>query len=124
MRNETAEEHEVRELEHLVEEVEYGSDTQLPGGRWVLPALAGTWSLFQLLLPYSTPLANALHLPFSLHSGLVRAIHLAFAIALVFLSFPHWRRRSLRHVAPSQRLGPTASVLAYLLAGTAALAAA
>jgi TRAP transporter 4TM/12TM fusion protein len=123
MRQETAEEREVRELEHLVEEVEYGSETQLPGGRWLLPAVAGVWSLFQLLLPYSTSLLGWLGLHFSLHEGLVRATHLSFAIALVFLSFPHWRRRSLRAAVSHEPLGRIAAGIACALAGLAALAA-
>ena len=123
MRQETTEERQLRELEHLVEETEYGSETQLPGGVWAVPLVAGSWSLFQLFLPYSTPLLR--HLPFalSLHSGLVRAVHLCFAIALVFLSFPGWRRRGLRDAAPRARLGTFRAVLAYFLAGVAALVA-
>ena len=123
MRQETTEEREARELEHLVEEVEYGSETQLPGGRWLLPAVAASWSLFQLSLPYSTWLLNQLHLSFSLHAGLVRAIHLSFAIGLVFLSFPHWRRRGLRDPVSHEPLGPVRSILAYLLVVVAVLAA-
>jgi TRAP transporter 4TM/12TM fusion protein len=124
MRQETTEEREVRELEHLVEEVEYGSETQLPGGRWVLPVLAGVWSLFQLALPYNTWLFGHLGLRLSLHEGLVRSVHLSFAIALVYLSFPHWRRRSLREEVSHVPLKRVGAAIAYVLAGAAALAAA
>lgn len=124
MRHETAEEREVHELEHLVEEVEYGSDSQLPGGHAVLPVLAACWSLFQLVLPYSVKLGDWFGVSLSLHSGLVRSIHLSCAVGLVFLSFPHWRRRSLREAVSHECLKPLAATFAYLLAAVAVLAAA
>lgn len=124
MPHETAEDREVRELEHLVEEVEYGSDSQLPGARFLLPALAACWSLFQLFLPYSVELGGWLGLPFSLHAGLVRATHLSFAIGLVYLSFPRWRRRSLREAVSHEPLALPEAILVYGLAVAGVLAAA
>jgi TRAP transporter 4TM/12TM fusion protein len=46
--------------------------------KWLLVLIATSWSIFQFLLPMFL----------TIPSDQVRAIHLAFAIALVFLSFP------------------------------------
>ncbi|MBT3379740.1 MAG: TRAP transporter permease [Lentisphaerae bacterium] len=45
--------------------------------RWLIPALAGAWSLFQLSLAFLV-----------ISSDIVRVVHLVFAISLVFLSYP------------------------------------
>ena len=66
----------------LVAEVERGRRAEVGLGRWLIPALAAAWSLFQLSLPYAL----------ILNSDLVRIIHLVFAISLVYLSFPTLRR--------------------------------
>ncbi len=52
--------------------------------RTVVAALAIAWALFQLALPH-VPILDSLK---------VRAIHLAFAVALVFLTLPPRRRRA------------------------------
>jgi TRAP transporter 4TM/12TM fusion protein len=70
--------------QHFVEEIEYGS-RQLRGIPAILiPALAAGWALFQLSLPYLVVL----------NSDIIRAVHLAFAISLVYLSFPALKKRN------------------------------
>ena len=71
------------DAQHLVEDIEYGSRHIHGAAAWIVPILAGSWSLFQLALPYFLVL----------NSDIVRAIHLAFAISLVYLSFPALKKR-------------------------------
>ena len=61
-----------------VEEIEFGSRKLSGLAAWLIPLVAGCWSIFQLALA-DLILLDTLY---------VRCIHLAFAIALVFLSFP------------------------------------
>ena len=66
-------------------EVETVDRSRCPKHGWtrgLVPMVAAAWSLFQLSLPYALPL----------NSDIVRAIHLAFAVFLVFLSFPALRK--------------------------------
>ncbi len=62
----------------IVEEIEHGA--RIPEGiaKYAIPLVAGSWSLFQLLLPKIL----------LLNSEIVRSIHLGFASCLVFLCFP------------------------------------
>ena len=53
--------------------------------KWLLVLIATAWSIFQFMLPMFL----------TIPSDQVRAIHLAFAIALVFLSFPVIKNRYL-----------------------------
>jgi TRAP transporter 4TM/12TM fusion protein len=53
---------------------------------FLIALVAGSWSTFQMLLPQAI----------LLNSEFVRAIHLAFAIALVYLSFPFLKATSKR----------------------------
>ena len=81
---------------------------------WLIPVLAGGWSLFQLAI------AELVLLP----SEWVRCLHLAFAMALVYLCFPARRRRP-REAARRQWLDATDRVPlpdAILAAGAAAAA--
>lgn len=71
------------DAQQLVEDIEYGSRHVCGWAGWLVPVIAASWSLFQLSLPYFLVL----------NSDLVRAIHLAFAIALVYLSFPALKKR-------------------------------
>jgi TRAP transporter 4TM/12TM fusion protein len=67
------------EAQRIAEEAEGGSRHIERGvGKWIIPVLAGLWSVFQLLLP-SVIL---------LDSTIIRSIHLTFAIVLVFLTHP------------------------------------
>lgn len=73
----------------LVEDIEVGSRHPKGAWSWLIPALAITWSLFQLALP-KLLLLESTH---------VRTIHLGFAISLAFLSFP-----TLKSVKPGSWL--------------------
>lgn len=73
-----------QEAEKLAEEIEFGGRELLGWKAYCIPFLAAAWSLFQLLLP-QVLLLSAVY---------VRAIHLAFALALVYLSFPFLKQRS------------------------------
>lgn len=65
--------------QRIAEEAEGGSrHTSKGAGVWLIPAIAGMWSIFQLLLPSII----------LLESTIVRSIHLTFAIVLVFLANP------------------------------------
>ncbi len=55
-------------------------------GRWLVPLLAGSWSLFQLSLPSLV----------SLNSDIVRTIHFVFAISLVYLTHPAFKKPRFR----------------------------
>ena len=57
---------------------EFGPRSFVGFEKWLLVIIAASWSIFQFLLPMFL----------TIPSDQVRAIHLAFAIALVFLSFP------------------------------------
>jgi TRAP transporter 4TM/12TM fusion protein len=69
-------------VDELVDEFEQGVRGHRGPARRVIPVVAAAWSLFQLSLP------KLVLLP----SETVRAVHLAFAVALAFLSFPALRR--------------------------------
>jgi TRAP transporter 4TM/12TM fusion protein len=68
----------LEEARKLVKESEEGLKDLSGPTRWLVPVTAAAWSLFQLALP-SFLILNAVY---------IRAIHLAFAIVLVFLSYP------------------------------------
>jgi len=55
---------------------------------WVIGSVAACWSLFQLSLPQFVLIG----------SEFVRSIHLAFALALIFLCYPTIRNPTLRNV--------------------------
>jgi len=78
----------VSTAEQLVEDAEFGSRHASGIGRWLIVIIAACWSLFQLSLPRLV----------ILNSDHVRAIHLMFAIALAFLSFPALKKRKTRGV--------------------------
>lgn len=66
-------------------EAEFGSRTLEGVAGILIPLLAGAWSLFQFALPRIL----------LLNSDITRCIHLAFAMALVFLSFPMLKGRRI-----------------------------
>jgi TRAP transporter 4TM/12TM fusion protein len=68
--------------QRIAEEEELGLRRPQNWGRWLIPIIAISWTLFQLSL------ASWL----LLDSTIVRAIHLAFAFAIVFLGYPTFRR--------------------------------
>lgn len=69
-------------VDEFVDEYEQGLRGHRGPARRVIPIVAAAWSLFQLSLP------KLVLLP----SETVRAVHLAFAVALAYLSFPALRR--------------------------------
>jgi TRAP transporter 4TM/12TM fusion protein len=100
------------DAQRVAEEAEHGSRELRGLAAWLIPAIAGSWSLFQLSL------ASFL----TLNSDVVRSIHLTFAIVLVFLSYPALRKArhgSLGRVLSSRRLGLLDAALA-LVAGLCA----
>ncbi len=72
-------------VKELVESSEFGA-RRLDGlAKFLIPFVAGSWSIFQLLLPKFL----------LLNSEVVRSIHLGFAICLVYLSFPALKNKKL-----------------------------
>jgi len=100
------------EVRQMVEEMEHGSRS---GGlaHYLVPGLAAAWSLFQLSLPYFI----------TLDTVYVRAVHLAFAITLVYLSYPALKRRKLTGYLAFLSEKVRVPVLDAILAGVAAMAA-
>jgi TRAP transporter 4TM/12TM fusion protein len=82
--------------------------------KWAVPVIAFCWSLFQLSL--SSFLL--------LDSTYIRAIHLAFAFLIVFLSYPTFKRNvsipGLRWLGEKHEI-PVADIIIALLAALAAL---
>ncbi len=68
----------VKAAERIAEEAETGVRSVTGPTKWIIPVIAASWSLFQLALP-SVIILNTVY---------VRAIHLGFAITLVYLSYP------------------------------------
>jgi len=66
----------------IAEEAEFGSRRLSGANRYIIPCIAAAWSLFQLSLPEIL----------FLDSVYVRCIHLAFAIMLVYLSYPAFKK--------------------------------
>ncbi len=74
--------------EKIANESEFGSRQVSGKVQFLIALIAGCWSLFQLALPKFI-LLSALY---------TRTIHLAFAIALVYLSYPAFKKRSFSGV--------------------------
>ncbi len=72
----------IAKAQELVKASEEGLKSVKGPARWLVPCIAAAWSLFQLALP-SVLILNAVY---------IRAIHLAFAIVLVFLSYPMFKK--------------------------------
>jgi TRAP-type uncharacterized transport system fused permease subunit len=72
----------------IFEEAEFGSRRLSGIHKYVIPCIAAAWSLFQLSLPEVL----------ILDSVYVRAIHLAFAITLVYLSYPAFKKIEFKGV--------------------------
>jgi TRAP transporter 4TM/12TM fusion protein len=106
----------VEAAQRLVEDQEFGARHPVGPTRWLIPATAAAWSLFQLALPYFV----------LLRSDVVRSIHLAFAGALVFLSCAALKKpgkprkplpRFLSFLAVTDRVPVVDLVLAAAIAG-------
>ncbi len=88
----------LKKAQQIVDEAEGGTRNIKSGwSRWLIPAVAVSWSIFQLLIS-SVVL---------LESTIVRSIHLGFAICLVFLSHPLFKKprknRFLNYFANNDR---------------------
>ncbi len=74
--------------EKIAEEAEFGSRRLSGVTRYIIPCIAAAWSLFQLSLPEVI----------ILDSIYVRSIHLGFAILLVYLSYPAFKKREFKGI--------------------------
>ena len=102
-----------REALKIAEEAELGYK-QIQGKAAVLiPVIAAAWSLFQLSL------ASIL----ILDSILIRSIHLTFAITLVYLSHPMFKKQKKGRLGRYLSARDRITLLDYALAAVAALAA-
>jgi TRAP transporter 4TM/12TM fusion protein len=70
----------------IAEESEFGSRRLTGFPKYLIPGIAAAWSLFQLSLPKVL----------MLDSVYIRCIHLAFAITLVYLSYPAVKKREFK----------------------------
>jgi len=70
----------------IAEESEFGSRRLSGFSKYLIPGIAAAWSLFQLSLPKVI----------MLDSVYIRCIHLAFAISLVYLSYPAVKKREFK----------------------------
>lgn len=95
--------------ESLAEETESGAMKVSAGGA-AIGGISIAWALFQLALPRFIVL----------DSITVRAIHLAFALVLVFLTIPFHRRKIKTSLFSASERTP---VIDYVLAGVACVAA-
>ncbi|ORJ57592.1 TRAP transporter permease [Geothermobacter hydrogeniphilus] len=97
----------------MVEEEEMGLRTAVGWQRFIVPLVALSWSLFQLSL------ASWL----LLDSTYVRSIHLAFALFLIFVSFPTLKRKvsipGLRWLSATDRIPMVDLFIALAAAGMA-----
>ncbi len=88
----------LEKAQKIVDEAEGGTrDVSAGLSRWLIPVIAVSWSVFQLLI-------SSVIL---MESTIVRAIHLAFSICLVFLSHPLFKKpkknRFLNYFANTDR---------------------
>ena len=101
------------EAQRIAEESEFGFRRLTGVNRYTIPFIAAAWSLFQLLLPQLL----------LLNSVTVRSIHLAFAILLVYLSYPAFKKITAQgpfsFLSSKSRVHP----IEYLLGAIAALSA-
>ncbi|MBI9097175.1 MAG: TRAP transporter permease [Spirochaetaceae bacterium] len=104
---------ELRDNQLLAEKIEWGAREFTGLSRWIVPVLAVSWSVFQLL-------TAAVLL---LDATLIRSIHLAFAISLVYLTHPIFKKSGksplMKHLSNNDRY----RIPDYFFAFTAAAAA-
>lgn len=102
------------ETNRIVEEAEGGVRHVHSGlGRWIIPIIAASWSIFQLLLPSAI----------LLDSTIVRSIHLTFAIVLVYLCNPMLKKTYKGRVAAYLGAKNRITVIDYVMAIVAGVAA-
>ncbi len=107
------EEEHLAEAQRIRDEEELGLRRPQGFSRWLVPVIALCWSLFQLSL------ASWL----LIDSTKTRAIHLAFAFLIVFMSYPTLRRQvkipGLRWLGEKHRIPFPDLIVALLAAGSA-----
>jgi len=96
----------------IAEEAEFGSRRLSGVEKYIVPFIAAAWSLFQLSLPEVL----------ILDSVYVRAIHLAFAIMLVYLSYPAFKRINAKGIFSFLSAKRTIPLIDYALGIIAAYA--
>jgi TRAP transporter 4TM/12TM fusion protein len=96
----------------IAEESEFGSRKVSGGEKLLISIVAAAWSLFQLSLPKLIMLSAVY----------IRAIHLAFAITLVYLSYPAFKKVRTKGILSFLSRKQGISVFDWILAGVAALA--
>lgn len=97
----------------IAEESEFGSRQVSGMDKYAVSIIAAAWSLFQLSLPKLIMLSAVY----------IRAIHLAFAIALVYLSYPAFKKVSTKGIFSFLSRKEGIPVIDWGLAIIAALAA-
>jgi len=102
-----------REALRIAEDAEFGSRRLTGINRYLIPFIAAAWSLFQLSLPRLL----------LLDSVSVRCIHLAFAILLVYLSYPAFKKRRFTGLFSFLSTKRSIHVIDYGLGAVAAYAA-
>jgi TRAP transporter 4TM/12TM fusion protein len=109
-----ATEEEILLAQKIAEDAEGGTRHVTVGwSRWIVPVIAVSWSLFQMLI-------SSVIL---LDSTIIRAIHLAFAISLVFLCNPLMKRTPKGRLLAYFSRTDSYTLFDLVLAGTAAVLA-
>ena len=101
------------EAQRIAAESESGSRQPRGWTRWLIPVIAAAWSVFQLSL------ASVL----MLETTYIRAIHLAFAITLVYLSYPMLKKPKKGPLGEYLSTRKRFTLLDYLVATAACLLA-
>jgi TRAP transporter 4TM/12TM fusion protein len=102
-----------KSAQRIVEEAEFGSRRLTGIDKYIIPCIAAAWSLFQLSLPELL----------ILDSVYVRSIHLAFAITLVYLSYPAFKKKEFKGIFSFLSVKHKIHMVDYILAGLAAYSA-
>jgi len=103
----TTDESDIKKTQQITEG---GSRIVSGPSKWLVPILAVAWSVFQLLT------ASVL----LLDATIIRSIHLAFAICLVFLTHPMFKKKKKNHILKYLSRKDRYTVLDCIIAFTAA----
>ncbi len=103
----------IKKAQQIAEEAESGSRHVTGPTKWIVPAIALSWSLFQLSVA-SFLLLDATY---------VRAIHLAFAISLVYFSYPLFKKPKKNSILQYFARRDRYSLIDYILVLGAVLSA-
>jgi len=107
-------EEEILEAQRIADEAEGGSRVVTQGAaKWVVPVIAVSWSIFQLLIS-SVILLN---------STITRSVHLAFAITLVYFSHPMFSKPKKSKFLQYLSKKDSYTLVDYILAIAAGLSA-